>query len=152
MHPWRGRCAHEGEDVPWRKMCPWRGRCGREDLAFCRAEFEFWKGFPHAFWKMMFLVEAANTVKRYSAFPKTITSNPKSHFVFGVLPIAQCETFYWMFNVDPTKWQDTLQTPFHFKSKVLAGIFIFRGVSLPPQYQPPKGGVFRIHEAYTPEN
>ena len=37
---------------------------------------------------MMFLVEAANTVKRYSAFPKTITSNPKSHFVFGVLPIA----------------------------------------------------------------
>ena len=36
----------------------------------------------------MFLVEAANTVKRYSAFPKTITSNPKSHFVFGVLPIA----------------------------------------------------------------
>ena len=34
------------------------------------------------------MMEAANTVKRYSAFPKTITSNPKSHFVFGVLPIA----------------------------------------------------------------
>ena len=41
---------------------------------------------------MMFLVEAANTVKRYSAFPKTITSNPKSHFVFGVLPIAQFDS------------------------------------------------------------
>ena len=34
------------------------------------------------------MMEAAMTVKRYSAFPKTITSNPKSHFVFGVLPIA----------------------------------------------------------------
>ena len=43
---------------------------------------------------MMFLVEAADTVKRYSAFPKTITSNPKSHFVFGVLPIAHILIFF----------------------------------------------------------
>ena len=76
MCPWRGRCAHEGEDVAVKIWL------------FAEPEFDLWKGFPHAFWKVIFMMEAAKTVKRYSAFPKTITSNPKSHFVFGVLPIA----------------------------------------------------------------
>ena len=44
--PGRGRCAHEGEDVPMKahegKLCPGRGRCAHEgDL---RQKFKKWRG------------------------------------------------------------------------------------------------------------
>ena len=42
------------------------------------------------------MMEAAKTVKRYSALPKTITSDPKSHFVFRVLPIAHVHFYSYV--------------------------------------------------------
>ncbi len=79
MCPWRGRCAHGEEDVPMKgKMWPWRfGSLPNLNSSF-----------RHAFWKGIWMRQSGNTVKRFSELPKTITSDPKSHFVFGVLPIA----------------------------------------------------------------
>ena len=41
--PWKGRCDHEGDDVPMKgKMCPWRGKCTLE-----KGTFIMWK---HGMW------------------------------------------------------------------------------------------------------